>query len=85
MSSSPSEFKSNRPIGSKRNVRVDVRVICASNRDLKHLVREGKFRVDLYYRLNVIQVQVPPLRERREDFCARAVSRQPGMTAASRW
>ena len=57
-----------RPIGSKNQIKVDVRVICASHRDLKHLVREGSFRADLYYRLNVIQIQVPPLRERKGDL-----------------
>ncbi|HLU49421.1 MAG TPA: sigma-54 dependent transcriptional regulator [Planctomycetota bacterium] len=57
-----------RPIGSKTSIKVDVRVICASNRDLKHLVREGKFRADLYYRLNVFQIEVPPLRDRRGDI-----------------
>ena len=56
-----------RPIGSKANVRVDVRVVCASNRDLKHLVQKGEFRADLYYRLNVLSIQVPPLRDRRGD------------------
>ena len=57
-----------RPIGSKKSIHVDVRVLCASNRDLMHLVREGKFRTDLYYRLNVIQLHIPPLRERKEDL-----------------
>ncbi|MEM7230600.1 MAG: sigma-54 dependent transcriptional regulator [Planctomycetota bacterium] len=57
-----------RPIGGKQNIEVDVRVICASNRDLKLLVKEGEFRADLYYRLNVIQLQLPPLRERRGDI-----------------
>ena len=56
-----------RPIGSKESIRVDVRVICASNRDLKHLVQKNEFRADLYYRLNVITIQVPPLRDRRGD------------------
>ncbi len=57
-----------RPIGSKKIVRVDVRVLCASNRDLRHLVEQGTFRADLYYRLNVISIEVPPLRERMEDI-----------------
>jgi len=57
-----------RPIGSKESIHVDVRVVCASNRDLKYLVQKGEFRADLYYRLNVIAIQVPPLRERRGDI-----------------
>ncbi|MCZ6795450.1 MAG: sigma-54 dependent transcriptional regulator [Planctomycetota bacterium] len=57
-----------RPIGGKTSIHVDVRVVCASNRDLKRLVREGSFRTDLYYRLNVILLQLPPVRERREDL-----------------
>jgi len=59
-----------RPIGSKDSLNVDVRVLCASNRDLKHLVERGEFRADLYYRLNVITIEVPPLRERRGDIPA---------------
>ncbi len=56
-----------RPIGSKKSIKVDVRVLGASNRDLKHLVQRGEFRADLFYRLNVITIHVPPLRERRGD------------------
>jgi two-component system nitrogen regulation response regulator NtrX len=55
-------------IGGKETVKVDVRVIAASNRDLPALIAEGRFRDDLYYRLNVIPIEVPPLRERREDI-----------------
>jgi two-component system, NtrC family, response regulator AtoC len=57
-----------RRVGGVRDIQVDVRVIAASNRDLERAVREGHFRQDLYYRLAIISIFIPPLRERREDI-----------------
>ncbi|MDQ0338186.1 transcriptional regulator with PAS, ATPase and Fis domain [Caldalkalibacillus uzonensis] len=55
-------------LGDERVVPVDVRVIAASNRNLEDMVAEGRFRADLFYRINVLRIDVPPLRERKEDF-----------------
>ncbi|MFH0809835.1 MAG: sigma-54 dependent transcriptional regulator [Pseudomonadota bacterium] len=54
-------------LGGSRTIKVDVRLLCATNRDLPYAVEQGDFRKDLYYRLNVVAIHIPPLRERRED------------------
>jgi DNA-binding NtrC family response regulator len=81
-------------IGGVKTIRVDIRVIAATNKDLENLVRQGRFREDLYYRLNVIPIKVPPLREREDDipllarhflkdFCARKKTPPKHLTAVA--
>ena len=59
-----------RPVGSTKGSKVDIRFITATNKDLKAAVKQNAFREDLYYRINVISLQIPPLRERKEDIKA---------------
>src|SRR5208337_4521729 len=59
-----------RPVGSTKGTKLDIRFITATNKDLKTAVQGGSFREDLYYRINVISLQIPPLRERKEDIGA---------------
>lgn len=77
--------KAIRSVGGQAEVIVDVRVLCATHKDLAHEVQAGRFRQDLYYRLNVIELRVPPLRERREDIdaIAQAVLTRLAISAAS--
>ena len=80
-----------RRVGENQSVGVDVRIVCATHRDLAERVREGAFREDLYFRLKVLTLQVPPLRERRDDivplaerFLAEGRTGHTGFTAAAR-
>ena len=57
-----------RPIGSTKSLPMNVRILAATNRDLEKAVAQGSFRLDLFYRLNVLNLRVPPLRERRQDI-----------------
>jgi two-component system response regulator HydG len=62
------QHKEVRPVGSSTTVPVDIRVVCATHRNLAEMVADGRFRSDLYYRLNVVRIEIPPLRERVEDI-----------------
>src|SRR5690606_25825368 len=57
-----------RRVGGQEEIAIDVRIIAATHRDLRPLIAEGRFREDLYYRLNVVPIQMPPLRERTDDI-----------------
>ena len=70
-------------LGSTRTQRVDVRVVAATNRDLEHMIEDGSFRSDLYYRLNVFPITIPPLRDRVEDIPALAEHFRPAVRAAA--
>jgi two-component system response regulator AtoC len=61
-----------RRLGGTADIQVDLRVITATNQDLSEAIRQGRFRLDLYYRLNVIQIVVPPLRDHKQDILALA-------------
>ena len=58
------------PVGESRSRKVDIRVVCATNADIPGMVRERTFREDLYYRINLVTLRLPPLRERRDDIPA---------------
>jgi TyrR family helix-turn-helix protein/PAS domain S-box-containing protein len=60
-------------VGGTKTIKLDVRLIAATNRDLEQMVEEGKFREDLYYRINVVPIQIPPLRDRKEDIAELAL------------
>ena len=57
-----------RPVGSAESVPVDLRIVAATHRDLERMIADGAFRTDLFYRLDVVRIEIPPLRERREDI-----------------
>ncbi len=62
------ENKTFSPLGSTKSIKINTRIICATNKNLKKMVHKGKFRKDLYYRINTITINLPPLRERKEDI-----------------
>lgn len=84
-----------RRLGAQKNTKIDVRIICATNADLHTKITEGKFREDLYYRLNTIPINIPPLRERREEilsiaeaalerYCSQYAFEEKSFTASAR-
>ena len=62
------ENKTYTPVGCYKEIETDIRIVAATNKNLKRLIKEGSFREDLYYRLNIIKIKIPPLRERIEDI-----------------
>ena len=60
--------KTYEPLGGVKTLKADVRIVAATHHDLEEMVKEGRFREDLFYRINVIRIELPPLRERREDL-----------------
>ncbi len=70
-------------VGGEATLAVDVRVVSATNRDLRAQIAEGRFREDLFYRLNVVTIELPPLRARREDIPLLAEAHRPPAGAGS--
>jgi DNA-binding NtrC family response regulator len=73
-----------RPVGGRTSYKVDTRVVAATNRNPEEAIKSGKLREDLYYRISAISLDVPPLRERREDICSASLPRRTGRCVVSR-